>query len=93
MSYCVEYNPEQNARYPRVHKQSRKIPMKALLILLFAAVGTYVVLDKHLLHYLIPGDPEVTVAALSELVENIGEGESFKNAVQTFIQDIIIHGV
>ncbi len=89
MSYCVEYNPELNNRYPA--RKVRRPKQTALLIVVILLVVTvsYSIFGGKLLKMFIPGDPQVTVAAFSEFVEQVGSGEPIRQAVYCFFQEII----
>lgn len=91
MSYHVEYNPELGKRYPSVPKQRRK-PSVAVILLLAVVIAAYAFFQNGLIRYLIPGDPEVTTAAFSTLVERIEEGESVRESLAGFCQEIILRG-
>ncbi len=91
MSYHVEYNPELGKRYPSIPKQRRK-PAAAIMLLLAVVIASYAFFQNGLIRYLIPGDPEVTTAAFSTLVERIGEGDSVRESLVGFCQEIILSG-
>ena len=89
MSYCVEYNPELKNRYPTSKKPSVKLPVKALLCCGAAIIAVYMIASSGVLQYLIPGDPEVTTEAFSDLLNEIGEGEPVREAFIDFCKEII----
>ncbi len=88
MSYCVEYNPELKRKYPSVKKYRRK-PSKKVFILLVTCVSAYIFVHNGWIKFLLPGNPDVTISAFSALVEQVGEGDSIKQAVLTFCEEII----
>lgn len=92
MSYRIEYNPEKNRKYPIPRTKNRKWVIVALtaLVLLFALLkfdGS-----KTISSWLIPGDPEITVAAFSDMVADIRSGEPAGEAVTAFCLEIIRNG-
>lgn len=89
MSYCVEYNPELKNRYPIYERQRIKLPIRALFWSIAVIAMMYMVASGGLLQYLIPGDPDVTTAAFSTLVDEIGEGEPVREAFVEFCKEII----
>lgn len=91
MSYCVEYNPEFNCKYPRP-KRRKCLPNKKVLYLLIFFVAMYVFVQGRAYRYLIPGNPEVTISAFSTMVEQVDEGAPIKDAFFTFCQEIIANG-
>ena len=92
MSYCVEYNPESKKRYPSVKTKQNKLKIKMMLLLLFFSVVVYTAVRCDLVYYLIPGQPDVTVAAVSGLVDQIKAGEPMGEAVQCFMETVIQNG-
>lgn len=92
MSYSIEYDPEKNKLYPQ--KSERK--HKWLIIALVAMISLFFLQkidSKHVLKsFLIPGDPEITSAAFSSMVEDIREGDTVANAVTAFCLEIIDNG-
>ena len=91
MSYCIEYNPELNTKYPK-RKYTKQFPIKKLLFLTIILVTSYVFLQAKLYRYFIPGDPDVTVPAFSAMVASVGDGDSVKDAFVKFCREIIING-
>lgn len=88
MSYYVEYNPESKRKYPIKRSYKRKFPKKVVGILIIC-VCIYAMIQCGFHRYLLPGDPDVTVAALSTLVQQMGEGEPVKDAILTFCEEVI----
>ena len=88
MSYIIQYNPDLNKKYPkqRIHKQ---LPTKQLVIFFVICVVAYMFAHYGWYKFLLPGDVDVTAAALSALIDRIGEGASVKEAVYSFCEDII----
>ena len=92
MSYCIEYNPELKRKYPKV-KFHRQIPTKKIIFLLIFFISAYLLLESKVYRYLIPGDPDTTIAAFSAMVDQVGDGEPMKDAVRSFCEEIIVHGI
>ena len=93
MSYFVEYNPELKNRYPTTKEPSIKFPINKLLWCIAAAVVVCIIASNGLPRWMIPGDPDVTVAAFEVLVDDIGAGESVREAIIDFCKEIILHRV
>ena len=91
MSYCVEYNPELKKHYPSVTKSGKKPPIALILGVVITVAAAYALVSSGVLRYLIPGDPEVTTAAFSVLVERIGAGEPVREAFLGFCEEIIVN--
>lgn len=91
MSYCVEYNPELNKKYPTINKH-RQRPTKKIVILLVIFVSAYIFVQSGFVRCLLPGNPDVTISAFSELVKRVGDGEPVKKAVVGFCEEIISNG-
>ena len=91
MSYCVDYNPEMKKRYPTYIKVRRKVPVRALLLAVAVIIVCYGIFHSGLLRFLIPGDPAVTTAAFSGMVEDVGAGESVRQAFLNFCKEIIVN--
>lgn len=91
MSYRVDYNPEMKNRYPTFIKIRKKLPIRPLLLSAVAIAACYGVFRSGVLRFLIPGDPAVTTAAFSGMVDDIGAGESVRQAFLTFCKEIIVN--
>ena len=88
MAYKVQYTPQDNYRYPTVNQYVKKrrsgigiVLLLCLLVLLIAYNG--------LPDYLIPGDPYITRTAAVEMVSNMKNGASVKDAVFAFCKQIL----
>ena len=90
MSYRVDYNPEMKKRYPTFIKIRKKLPVR-LLLSLVAIAACYGVFCSGVLRLLIPGDLAVTTAAFSGMVDDIGAGESVRQAFLAFCKEIIVN--
>ena len=91
MSYRVDYNPEMKKRYPSFIKRRRKVPVRLLLIAIAAVSICYGIYSSDLLRYLIPGNPAVTTAAFSAMVDHIEAGEAVRQAFIDFCKEIIVN--
>lgn len=91
MSYRVDYNPEMKNRYPALVKIKRKLPVWPLLLSVVIIIVYYTVYHNRLLHHLIPGDAAVTTAAFSTMVDDIGAGESVRQAFLGFCKEIVVN--
>ncbi len=92
MSYRIEYNPEKKKRYPLTTGFMPKWLIFAVIIMVALFAVQRLDTNKTIRTWLLPGDPEITDAALSSMVEDIREGESVKDAITTFCLEIIDHG-
>lgn len=92
MSYCIEYNPELKKKYPKA-KFTKQISIKPIIYILVCFVATYLFVESKIYRYLLPGNPDVTIAAFSTLVERVGEGDPMGAAVRSFCEEIILNGM
>ena len=93
MSYSVEYAPELRDSYPSEYKNTKKLIMKSMAIIISGATLLYVLNAAKLLHWVIPGDSAITAGAFSDAVESVRVGQSVSDAVFTFFRDVIIGGI
>lgn len=91
MSYRVDYTPEMKERYPTFIKIRKKLPIRPLLLFVIAIAACYGIFRSGVLRLLIPGDPAVTTAAFSGMVDDIGAGESVRQAFLAFCKEIIVN--
>lgn len=93
MGYAILYEPDLNKKL-KIPNQNRKLLLRAgvlavcavLVVLCLQAPVREVIRD-----FLIPGDPDVTQSAFSQMVSDIRAGESFSDAVTVFCQEILYH--
>ena len=85
MSYQIKYDPSRRRKF--YTEKRKKIP-GWLLIFAWVAVAV-TIFNKELKDVLIPGDPHVTKAALSNLTDDLREGEPLKDAVAAFCKEIL----
>lgn len=85
MSYKFTYPTVGKKRYP-IGKPFPllTIPIGLVFVLFFA-----ITLYNGGLSWLLPGDPAVTEAALTEMIEKLHQGEAFGEAVTVFCKEII----
>lgn len=84
-------------RYEKIGTKPEKSPKKwtgliaaiCVLALVTGAVTVKTVGLKWIQEVLLPGDPEVTAAALEGLVEDLKDGESLGRAVTAFCEEIM----
>ena len=86
MSYQIQYESAKNDKYPM--RLNRKRPGLLMYTAIAVIIGLIMSVPK-LHEYLIPGDPDVTSAAFSQLVSDMQSGESFGDAVTAFCREII----
>lgn len=91
MSYKVQYNPELNRKYPAFGLQNQKFKSRIITCFFAVLVGGVILIKSGLAQYFIPGDPEVTTAAFSTLVEQVGNGENVTAAIMDFCSEILQH--
>ena len=91
MSYRVDYNPEMKNRYPTYIKVRRKLPVRPLFLAVAAITACYCICRSGLLRHIIPGDPAVTTAAFSGMMDDISAGESVRQAFLDFCKEIIVN--
>lgn len=93
MGYSVEYNPELRKNYPQKRENMPKIQMKWLLMGVIICVGIYILFGTGFIKLFIPGDPEITVAAFSDMVQRVSTGEPVTEAVFGFVRDVVVMGM
>lgn len=88
MGYHITYNPDLNKKYPfNTKSRGKLLTITGVLLLCFVAI--YVLAQSDVMHYFIPGDPEITAEAFSLMVERVSQGETVGNAVVGFCREII----
>ena len=82
MGYRIAYSTETSHKFPeRIRKKRPLLWAVAAALLIGLLAGGW--------KLLLPGDPEVTRAALAGLAEDIREGQSLGQAVTAFCQEIV----
>ena len=89
MSYQIEYNPELSSRYPVLQKKGFQFSKYILVAVLICIITMWLLSKYEMLHFLIPGDSEVTKAAFSTLIEEVGNGSSVSDGIIGFCEEII----
>ena len=91
MSYSVYYNPELRKKYPK-HNVRKQFPVKQVAVIVVILLAVYILAQSGSVKLLLPGNSDVTASALSTLTEKISSGESIKDAVYCFCEEIINNG-
>lgn len=86
MAYEIRYGSSK-LDHKQKPKQWKWIPAVILIIFVIGILTTDV--EKTVLHWLLPGDPVVTVAALGHLQDNLQAGDPIGEAVTAFCREII----
>lgn len=84
MAYRIVYGPEPKPKQKGSKRWIAMLCAAALLAGLFLTGA-----GESLKNWLLPGDPEVTAAALDSLVQGIREGEDLGDAVGAFCREIV----
>lgn len=88
MGYTIQYEPEKNRKYPLLSQKRVRAGMP-----LIAAVSLVALLGIGIrTGWLIPGDPQVTADAFTQMVDSLQAGESVKDAVTVFCTEVLEHG-
>ena len=91
MGYRVEYKSfGEEKRQPKVGQYKKAIMAAALVMVLTGGALTVKLTGLPWVQkYLLPGDPEVTAAALEQMVDDLRSGYSFADAVTAFCREIM----
>lgn len=90
MGYRIEYSGGQAfLRQLTVRKKGRWWAVAVALALISLLIGP---VRKNVYSVLIPGDDEVTIRAVRDLVGSLGDGGSVGEALAVFCQEIIYEG-
>ena len=92
MSYYVEYNPKQEKRYPLKRKKNDTFVWRIIAGILLSCALIYCFSTENIRQFLIPGDPDTTVQATSELLESIANGADWNDAFTAFCQTVVTNG-
>ena len=90
LGYSVHYGLDGKAERTwknRVKKRKYQGWVAVILVVLIG-VGAMSTREETLEKLLIPGDPEVTKGAYIQFTEDLQEGDSFREAITTFCQEI-----
>lgn len=85
MGYKISYPAVGKRRYP-LHKP---MPVWALPAALSGIGFLAITIYNGGLNWLLPGDPAVTEAALTEMIDRLSNGEAFGDAVTAFCKEIV----
>lgn len=91
MAYRIQYNRDMMKKYPEKRK---KRTGKGVAVLMLAAIVISAALwnkGELVRRLFVPGDSVQTGEAVSDLVDDIREGESVKDAFVAFCLEIIKH--
>ena len=88
MGYTIEYQPEDNIRYPPVKKEKAHTKTIAVLVVCVLLLLSSLIWGEDIFNFLLPGDAEITKAALANMVEEIGEGVQVGEAMAAFCSEI-----
>ena len=93
MGYIIQYQPEDDKRYPKIRKLV-PIPGKTVLCvgILLAVLVSAFCWRNEIGDLLIPGDPYITKTAIQNAVEGMREGESIVETAMVFCQEIVLNG-
>ena len=92
MGYRIEYHSDNNHKFPTNTVMGRWNIWRVIIILATVLIlGITVVNDERASSIIIPGDPELTLSALSSMLDDIRAGEPVKEAFSTFCIEIIEH--
>lgn len=92
MGYRVSYDLVSAPKVRRNKKWTGIAAIAVICVLLICATVFKTAALPWIRDFLIPGDPDVTATALTELVNDLRDGVSFTDAVTTFCREIISNG-
>ena len=88
MSYRIVYGPEKKLPTRKISRLRMAIVCSLCIGLLIAGLRETGI-GEVLWHWMLPGDPAVTEAALSGLVDQIRDGDDFSQAMTVFCRVIL----
>lgn len=93
MGYRIAY--ENIGKFPQPQRKKRTGIFTAVVVILFVlcAITIKTVGLQWVQEVLLPGDPDVTAAALENMVADLRSGEGIVEAVKTFCEDIMRNGL
>ena len=88
MAYRIVYGTESHKRR-KINRWTLAASLVGLsaLVLLYRLSG----MDEIILNFLLPGDPDTTLAAAWTMIQSIQDGAAVKDAFFVFCQEIIDH--
>lgn len=88
MSYYIQYSPEKNGKYP-ANQPKRSIRWSRWIIAICLLAGGLWVKVRGVPDLFIPGNPEITRLAASNLMKNVRSGERIEDAFTVFCKQIL----
>lgn len=88
MSYCIRYETKKHPWQKRINRRKTAVRIVSVCLILLL-IGCFYMGNMGLL---LPGDPDVTAQALENMTDALSSGDSLKDAVVTFCQEILEHG-
>ena len=85
MGYKFSYPTVGSRNYPTRKPMPGWILPTTLIFLCFIGIAMY----NRGFDWLLPGNPEITEAALKEMIDKLSAGEAFSDAVTAFCREII----
>ena len=91
MAYTIQYGAPARAEAAWIKGQKKRSKRYIALGLVIALILSIFLLgsEESVQRFLIPGDPEITKAAVTQFTQNIQQGDNFKQAITTFCREII----
>ena len=93
MGYQIQYGPTKCRRRERKPRKTSYCLLVAICALVLMAGLHFSGIGTGIKTWLIPGDPEVTVAALERFVAELKGGTAISDAVTAFCEEIIDNAV
>ena len=90
MAYKIHYSPESKARYP-VKIETQHFSFLFWLTTVIVLASVIWIRFNGLPDFLIPGDPQVTKAAASMMIDKMQSGSTLNDALTVFCKEIL-HG-
>ena len=91
MAYTIQYDNDSIKVFSRKLTEKKRVGFVLFIFVILITVGllfSYAA-DYDLMYFLLPGDPEITGAALSTMIGNLKEGKKLSEAVTIFCLEII----
>ena len=93
MGYKIQYEIGESEKiYISTRQADRKKRITIVLVCILVLSMLLSPLRNRILRYLIPGDPEVTTRAFSQMLRDLEKGDSLKTAVSVFCETVIQNG-
>ena len=91
MAYTIQYGAPAKVEAAWIKGQKRRSKRYIAFGLVIALIlGIFLLGSREPVQtFLIPGDPEITKAAVMQFTQNIQQGDNFKEAITTFCREII----